>query len=214
MAAKEKTKDRILRTAQALFNNEGEAQVSTVDIASVMGISPGNLYYHFRGKEVIIESLFDAFELEIRQVLSAPIEQPLAIEDNWIFTYILFEEINDFRFFYHGLASILERCPDLRPRMSRLLALKKKTILAILKSLESQQFLFFSHGEKDALADRMAAHLTFWLQYRNLLDPPKSDKDLIHNGVYSTLLQIAPYVVGDRAVYTALLAEFSGAQAR
>ncbi|VAW08376.1 Transcriptional regulator, AcrR family, partial [hydrothermal vent metagenome] len=92
MAGKIKTREKILRTALALFNAEGEAQVSTVDIAAVMEISPGNLYYHFRGKEAIIEALFDDFEREIRQVLSAPIQHPLAIEDNWIFVYIVFEE--------------------------------------------------------------------------------------------------------------------------
>jgi len=47
------TKTKILSTALELFNNEGEAQVSSVDIASVMGISPGNLYYHYKGKDEI-----------------------------------------------------------------------------------------------------------------------------------------------------------------
>jgi len=46
VAERSKTKDKILRTALELFNNEGESQISSVDIASVMGISPGNLYYH------------------------------------------------------------------------------------------------------------------------------------------------------------------------
>ena len=62
MAGKVKTRDRILQTALALFNEEGEENVSTVDIAAVMGISPGNLYYHFKGKEAIIAGLFEGFE--------------------------------------------------------------------------------------------------------------------------------------------------------
>ncbi len=208
MAGKVKTRDRILQTSLALFNQEGEAQVSTVDIAAVMGISPGNLYYHFRGKEVIIEALFDDFEEEMRQVLSAPIKRPLDIEDNWIFVYILFEEINDFRFFYYGLASVLERCPNLRPRFARLLKLKQDTVDAILTALEKGGLITFGPGEQDALATRLAAHLTFWLQYRDLTAPAQSSRTIINDGVYSTMIQIAPYIAGDRAPYAALLTEY------
>ena len=82
MAERSKTKQKILRTALALFNNEGESQISSVDIASVMEISPGNLYYHYKGKDEIIVELFADFEQEIRQVLTSPIEKPLAVEDN------------------------------------------------------------------------------------------------------------------------------------
>ena len=70
MAGRSKTKEKILRTALGLFNNEGESAVSSVDIASVIGISPGNLYYHYKGKDEIIIELFADFEEEIRQVLS------------------------------------------------------------------------------------------------------------------------------------------------
>ncbi|MFZ5616071.1 MAG: TetR/AcrR family transcriptional regulator [Pseudomonadota bacterium] len=211
-SAKVKTRDRILKTSLALFNSEGEAQVSTVDIAAVLGISPGNLYYHFKGKEAIIEALFDDFEIELRQVLSAPIEKPLSLEDNWIFVYIIFEEINDFRFFYEGMASILERCPSLRPRLARLLTLKKSTTLAILNSLEAQKLVAFLADEKERLADRIAAHLTFWLQYRLITHGEQSDRSRINDGVYSTVLQIAPYVVGDRAAYLKGAAKYFSAQ--
>ncbi|MEM8770679.1 MAG: TetR/AcrR family transcriptional regulator [Pseudomonadota bacterium] len=211
MAAKPKkvkTRDRILQVALQLFNEEGEAQVSTVDIAGVLDISPGNLYYHFKGKEAIIEALFDDFEEEIRQVLNAPINRPLAIDDNWIFVYIVFEEINDFRFFYAAMSSILERCPDLRGRFSRLLAMKTNTADAVLKSLEDEGMLDFSPKEREALASRLAAHMTFWLQFAAFQAPEKAGRRLINDGVHSLMMQIAPYVQGDRAAYIALLEEY------
>ena len=58
-----KTRDRILHVSLLLFNDEGEAQQTAVDISNALGISPGNLYYHFKGKDAIIRALFDAFEV-------------------------------------------------------------------------------------------------------------------------------------------------------
>lgn len=212
MARKVKTRDRILKTALALFNDEGEAQVSTVEIAGVLEISPGNLYYHFKGKEAIIEALFEDFEEEIRQVLSAPINRSLSIEDNWIFIYIVFEEINDFRFFYNNLSGILERCPDLRPRFARLLRLKEETATSILSSLERDGAITCSPTERSALAARFAAYLTFWLQYIDLASAETDSRRIINNGVYSAMMMIAPYVSGDRGAFAELLKDQFSAQ--
>ncbi len=212
MARKVKTRDRILKTALALFNEEGEAQVSTVEIAGVLEISPGNLYYHFKGKEAIIEALFDDFEEEIRHVLSAPIKRALSLEDNWIYLYIVFEEINDFRFFYNNLTGILERCPALRPRFARLLRLKEETAASLLTTLEKSGVVVISHTERNALAARIAAHLTFWLQYERLSEASHSSRQTINNGVYSAMMMIAPYVVDDRQAFASLLKDYFASQ--
>ena len=127
MPERSKTKTRILKTALELFNNEGEAQVSAVDVASVMGISPGNLYYHYKGKPEIIDALFEDFEEEIRLILSGPITEPLNLTDNWVYLYIIFEEIYDFRFFYRNMSEILKRVPELKSPFSRILSLKEQT---------------------------------------------------------------------------------------
>jgi AcrR family transcriptional regulator len=49
--APRRTAERILETTLCLFNRFGELNVTTTLIASQMGISPGNLYYHFPTKE-------------------------------------------------------------------------------------------------------------------------------------------------------------------
>jgi AcrR family transcriptional regulator len=73
-----KTKDRIIVTSLTLFNEEGEANTTTIDIANEMDISPGNLYYHFKGKDEIIGELFQQYETALAETLTAPIEQPLS----------------------------------------------------------------------------------------------------------------------------------------
>lgn len=52
------TQDKIITTALRLFNESGSRIVSTNRIADSCGISRGNLHYHFRTKEEIIQAIF------------------------------------------------------------------------------------------------------------------------------------------------------------
>ena len=208
MPVRSKTKEKILRTALALLNNEGEINISSVDIAAVMEISPGNLYYHYKGKDVIIAELFSDFESELRQVLAAPVAKPLAIEDNWIYLYIIFEEINDFRFFFLNLTSLLERIPELKPKFIRLLSLMQKTFERLLSGLEADGHLHFRTDEKQVLSERLTAHFTYWLAYANLRGLRGSPKAIIHEGVYAALTQITPHWGNSAEPYAALLKDF------
>lgn len=207
MTERSKTKTKILSTALGLFNNEGESQISAVDIASVMEISPGNLYYHYKGKDQIILSLFDDFEEEIRLILSAPVQERLNLSDNWVYLYIIFEEIYDFRFFYRNMSELLTRIPELKTRFSRILALKEQTIYSLLSDLEEGGGLTFDEGEKAALAGRITQHFTFWLQYHDLRFGTAPPKSLIDQGVFMSLIQITPYWA-DGNGYATLLQEF------
>lgn len=173
-----------------------------------MGISPGNLYYHYKGKDEIIAALFEDFDTEIRQVLSAPLKDPLAIEDNWIYLYIIFEEIFDFRFFYRNQGELLKRIPALRGPFSRILALKERTGFALLSTLEDSEHFSFDEGEKAALAGRIAQHFTFWLQYHDLRNGTTPQQSLIDQGVFMTLIQITPYWRNGNG-YAELLSEFA-----
>ncbi len=88
---KRRTRERILEAALALFNEYGVPGVATATIAETMNISPGNLYYHFRSKEKIVEALFAQFKQEIEATLAPPRRRSPHAEDIWLFLHLLFE---------------------------------------------------------------------------------------------------------------------------
>ena len=77
------TRQRILDTALTMFNAQGEPNVTTNHIADELEISPGNLYYHFRNKDDIIEQLFARFEERMDAALSVPQGRLPGLEDIW-----------------------------------------------------------------------------------------------------------------------------------
>ena len=84
-----RTAERILSTALGLFNRFGEPNVATTLIASDMGISPGNLFYHFPSKELLVNALFDAFEERMFHLLPAAADVK-DLEHAWFFMHSVF----------------------------------------------------------------------------------------------------------------------------
>ena len=194
-----KTRDRILHTSLELFNDEGEEHSTTIDIANELDISPGNLYYHFKGKDQIIAELFQQYELALSSTLTAPIEKPLSqdeanIEDNWYYLYVVLEEMYQYRFLYHNLDNILQRYPDIARSFKRLIQLKRAALYAICQALIEQAVIEASEQQLLGLVDNMTLNLTFWLSYDQLLHGEREPGVTIHQGVLQLLTMVAPYL--------------------
>ena len=69
--APRRTAERILEVTLELFNRFGEPNVSTTLISAELGISPGNLYYHYPAKDELINSLYDRYERALNELLNA-----------------------------------------------------------------------------------------------------------------------------------------------
>jgi AcrR family transcriptional regulator len=189
-----KTRDRILDVALNLFNEEGEAAQTAVDIANALDMSPGNLYYHFKGKEPIIEALFDRFEEEMQIILGGSPGAVTSIEDNWVFVYIVLEEIYDFRFFYRNIGDMMERYPSMAARFRRILALKRKAIFEVLGALEKRDIVEVEKPLREHLVKQMVATLTFWLSHDLLEGEQRDGPRLIHDTVLQFMLLVVPYM--------------------
>lgn len=194
-----KTRDRILHTSLRLFNEEGEAHTTTLDIASEMEISPGNLYYHFKGKDQIIAELFEQFQLAISQTLAAPIERPLEenkgrVEDNWYYLYVVLEELYQYRFLYLNLDDLQRRYPKVLRGFRQIIGLKRAALTAIIDGVVDSAEQQLPTMQRLALVENMTLQLTYWLNFESLLHDGRDPRLSIHQGVLQLLTMLAPYL--------------------
>lgn len=190
-----KTRDRILVTTLELFNLCGEPNVTTIDIANEMDISPGNLYYHFRNKDEIIGELFQQFEASMLDALQTPQDEGLDIMDYWMYIHVIFEKIWEFRFLYRDLASILERNEKLQKRFNRILDRKTDSGRLIIDNMRKAGLMEIDEHQTATLATNVVIMGTYWMNYqqiRNLGDNPELED--LGRGVYQVMSLIAPYL--------------------
>ena len=107
MKAKEKklkdtlpTRERILDGALKLFNEKDENSVTTAQIAEFLGISEGNLWYHFRTKREIVFELFCRLEREVDKNLSRLPEENVDLNDFMRYAARAFEYLWEYRFLF------------------------------------------------------------------------------------------------------------------
>jgi AcrR family transcriptional regulator len=110
----DKRRAEILRTALTLFNAQGTAAVSTNHIAKELGISVGNLYYHFADKETIVRALYEEHTLKFDEMWRAPINANEAAEILVGALRRTFTISWERRFFYRELVSLTRADPALR----------------------------------------------------------------------------------------------------
>jgi AcrR family transcriptional regulator len=106
MKKSDSTRERIVNCAVTLFNTHGAHSITTNHIAEELGMSPGNLYYHFRNKQEIIREIFAAITVRFRDVWSFS-SAAISADD----LTALYDSISDiyfcYRFFYLELPTLI-----------------------------------------------------------------------------------------------------------
>lgn len=110
-----KTKDRIIQAAIDLFNEYGTGAVSTNRIASEIGISPGNLYYHYQNKEDIIRAILQVMIADWDRVwLSSKEDYMPSLGDLEDIIRLNLQLQLKYRFFYRELIPLMRADPELK----------------------------------------------------------------------------------------------------
>jgi len=197
-----RTRDRILDASLALFNDEGLAKVSTHRIAAELGISPGNLHYHFKAKQLIVGTLFRHFEERVSACMEAAAEVD-AIDDVWLSLHLTFEAINAYRFVYRDADYLLNEYPELEVRAQALTARHLLAARSLCTGLQRAGVIAAGAEEIEMLALQIVFATTCWFTFKRLT--PKRSAASAHAepalAAYYTLTFLSPYVIGEARDY-------------
>jgi AcrR family transcriptional regulator len=190
-----KTRDRILDISLAMFNERGEPNVTTNHIADELEISPGNLYYHFRNKDDIVEHLFARYETRIDQVLVPPEDRLPTLEDIWLQLHLAFEVMWEYRFIFRDVVDLTSRNRKLRMHFARILKRASASATEVLQGLVRAEVMRASRAEVEATAINILLVATFWMNFNVVRGGggEKSAEDLTQ-GIYQVMMLIAPFL--------------------
>ena len=190
-----KTRDKIIQASIALFNEQGERNVTTNHIAAHLGISPGNLYYHFRNKEDIILSIYEEYArnllLDTFPKVSSDVKPLDAII---LYMDAVFQMLLKFRFFYSNLPVLLDKNPSLREKYVEVQHSIAERVSQLLISLRNANIINFQDEELPDMVSILRIINTFWVSFYQTQNIDNEINDSVfYQGVLKILVILRPY---------------------
>lgn len=187
------TRELVIEKAIELFNRDRSTNVSTNMIAAEAGISPGNLYYHFKNKEEIIRIIYDKLVESMDPIFYDP---EFALSETGIVNF--FQRLNirlyEFRFFYLEISVLLRNDPQLKvyyvERAMRLMERLEEVFvswvkLGIMKPIPTER-------ERRILARNVWTLGQLWITYTDILADQIS-LEQVYEGIWHFHSIIRPY---------------------
>ena len=188
-----KTKDKIIATAINLFNIHGTKAISTNHIAKEMGISPGNLYYHFRSKNDIIRSISDNFSNELGSALKIQLDTISDFSSNLTSLFNRFFKIQQsYQFLFLEGVHLTKQDSKLLDNYTNLRSLIKKGYHELLSNLVKIKIMKRqSLNIIDELLDTQWIIMWYWINH-TILDRNTYDDFQIKKGIKLSFSIIKP----------------------
>lgn len=193
-----RTKDKIIQTARTLFNQYGYWNVTIRMIASELDISSGNLNYHYKKREDILEELYFIMVAEFDQHAEQSKETSITFKKIKADIVKIMGSMMTYKFFWTDLYSLTINFSRLHQHFSD----------AYQKRVGGYQFLFYFLKQKGfmksdiepnelrGLAERMIHFLDTWIYCAEIYNTDKS-ADTLEKQADKLLTHLYPYLTAE-----------------
>lgn len=164
------TKQKIIQTSIELFNEQGAQNITSRHIAAKLGISHGNLDYHYKTKEALMIAIYEQMRTEMSESYNSRIDFTSSFEH---FQRLLkhLDEFNlKYRFFNLDVLEISRSFPQLSRLLEETILLRKKQMEDLFKEFIQEGFIQEkSQKEYSRLQHHIRIIITFWLPQKEIL---------------------------------------------
>lgn len=204
---KRDTRTQILVATLSLFNENGEPNTTTNDIANEADISPGNLHYHFNKKSLLVEALLIEFQADVRRVLEPPLGDDVTIDDFWAFLHLLLEVLAVYRFLFRDMETLIHTHPKVQHALRGFAKGLTALMQLYLEALRRNALLAIDDNEMPVVCRNLVVVSLFSERYDDLTVSAERDEVSAMRVAQSVLGIVLPYASPDAAEFIAELSE-------
>jgi len=166
-----KTRERILTSTLALFNEKGLSQTPTRTITQHVDISQGHLTYYFPKRADILDALYGLYQDQLTVILDTPTTNAGKYEFfAWLDALL---EINyTFRFLFLDFAQVMRESSVFKAQYFALRRLRKQRFMAFMQELAPKE------TNSDLVYQQVALILEFGILY-DVIEGKLDDKQLL-----------------------------------
>lgn len=156
-------KEAVLETARKLFNETCTQSSTTNHIAKAMGISPGNLHYHYKNREEIVRLLY----IQMRKEMTLSVDElPKSIAALHEHEKLLMQIQWKYRFFFKEMLSLFTRDPELEDLYIKDNIAHRRRIRQIMNNLIlSKELTITDEEDIDYLVDSITISWQFYSSF-------------------------------------------------
>lgn len=132
------TKDRILQAALRQFNAIGTGEATVRSIAAEAGISHGNLCYHYKNIDELIEALYLQLVGRVDPHAQMAISEGISLEVVFGQAWQTFSLLYQYRFLLIDFVQITRRLEHMKQNFQQLMDIRRQQFLYGFKQLQEQ----------------------------------------------------------------------------
>jgi len=189
------TKEKILQTALKLFNRDGLSKVTLRTIALEMNISQGNLNYHFKKRDQIIETLYEQLVTTIDRSMSVQQEKRMTLASLLKISTIIMDSFYGHRFFFLDFVQIMRSEVRIKDHYLKLTEQRQQEFMSIFKKLIKENIIRpeLLPNEYKNLYHRIQICGDFWISSAEVVNEKITTEIMTH---YRTVITetIYPYL--------------------
>jgi len=206
---KPNTYNRIIDISLQLFNEEGERNISTNHISQHLGISPGNLYYHFRNKDEIIVQLFQRYSNKLLDYIRQT-ELPDSMAKMGGYLQGVYDILWEYRFLFSDVNTLLSRSKQLLGEHNEFTHVKISPLLVkIFIELRDKGIIEADDEALRELGLNVWLLTKYWFDFDNSQHTGCWDENTKRRGIYQTMSLIRGFVTKEHYQnYCELMAQY------